>query len=248
MVPGATGKMRGVLMRSNRLADESSFSMFDLETPDMPVIDTSRCLAKVIDFTTAAGMVERYHYAHRVPSIVLAVGMFVDGVLAGCLTYGSSASPAVQAVCGEASRAVSIELNRLYVHDWAGRNSESWLVGQSFKIAQQVRPDIRVLVSYADTGAGHMGYIYQSTNWLYTGAVTAHDSEYVVNGRKTHARNLTAMGITAPGQWALDNGIERVKAQPKHRYVYFLGDKRQRREFRKLLRWPTMPYPKAATS
>ena len=34
---------------------------------------------------------------------------------------------------------------------------------------------------------------------------------------------------------------------PKHRYVYILGNKRERRERRALLRYPVLPYPKAAS-
>jgi hypothetical protein len=33
----------------------------------------------------------------------------------------------------------------------------------------------------------------------------------------------------------------------KHRYVYLIGDKRERKEARSLLKFPVLPYPKAAS-
>ena len=102
--------------------------LFDLGHPSMPVLDLARCHTKPISHLTAARMVERYHYAHRVPAISLAVGLYVDDVLAGCLTYGTPAVPNVQRACGEEFRTRSLELNRLFIHDWAGRNSESYLI------------------------------------------------------------------------------------------------------------------------
>ena len=147
----------------------NQLQMFQFQNPDMPTLDISRCKASPIGYETASNMVRTYHYAHRVPSIVISLGMYVDGVLAGCITYGIPPSPNVQRCCGEQYRKNALELNRLFIHDWAGRNSESWLVGQSFKYLKRHYPNYFILISYADTGEGHTGYVYQVTNWLYTG-------------------------------------------------------------------------------
>jgi hypothetical protein len=185
-------------------------------------------------------MVETYHYAHRVPSIVLAVGIYVDGTLAGCLTYGIPPAPNTQRLCGEQYRKNTLELNRLFIFDWAGHNSESWLIGQSFKVLRAAHPEYFILVSYADTGYGHVGRIYRATNWIYTGETTPHTDVRLPDARyhpRTTQHNGGSKKIRSLG------GIE-IERTIKHRYVYFLGSKRQRKELKRALKWPVLPYPK----
>jgi hypothetical protein len=217
----------------------------------MPVLDVSRCKARIINHETAARMVETYHYAHRVPSIVVAVGMYVDGVLAGCVTYGIPPVPNVQRCCGEEYRKNCLELNRLYIHDWAGHNSESWIIGQSFSVLSDQHPEYFVLVSYADTGEGHEGIIYRATNWMYTGL---HAQErcagVLLNGGTTiHSKHLVNMfGTRSIDTIQANLGtrfVSIIEGLGKHRYVYFLGSKRQRKALRKALKWDVLPYPKA---
>ena len=188
-------------------------------------------------------MVETWHYAHRVPSIVVAVGMYVDDVLAGCITYGIPPSPNVQRCCGEKHRLNTLELNRLYIHDWAGRNAESWLIGQSFKILRLSYPEYPILVSYADIAFGHIGLIYRATNWIYTGTSLLDKTDTVIEGH--HARQSVHLG---GGKVAKMLGGVIIPRSLKHRYVYFLGGKSQRKELRKALRWPVLPYPKMSPS
>lgn len=230
-------------------------SLFNLPTPSMPKLDVSRCDARPINYETAANMVKTYHYAHRVPSIVVSIGMYVDDVLAGCITYGIPPVPNVQRLCGEEHRKHTIELNRLFIHDWAGRNSESWLIGQSFKFLRNMYPQYYILVSYADPDAGHSGRIYRATNWLYTGTSEPGGHEKccgveLVDGTIMHNKAL----VNTFGTWALDTIKENlgdkfkriIPGSLKYRYVYFLGSKKQRKELRQALRWPVLPYPKEA--
>lgn len=218
---------------------ESQLSLLDFDHPVMPVFDKSRCEARLINYETAARMVETYHYAHRVPSIVVAVGMFVDGVLAGVCTYGIPPVPNVQRLCGEEYRQNALELNRLFIFDWAGRNSESWLIGQSFNL---IPKDYFILVSYADTKHNHIGKIYQATNWIYTGKTEPND-DVKLNGNY-HPRATQHNG----GSHAIiESGLGIIESRSlKYRYVYFLGNKRQRKQLRQALKWPILPYPKEA--
>jgi hypothetical protein len=216
-----------------------------LPTPEMPTLDLSRCHSRPVSHRTAARMVEEFHYAHRVPSIVAAVGMYVDDVLAGVCCYGIPANSNVQRACGEAWASGTIELSRLFIHDWAGRNSESWLVAQSFRWLRDKWPSYRVLVSYADPGYGHIGGIYQATNWLYTGTSAA-DWDLRVGGEVFHSKHMHNRHGTRSLAAVLPfyPGAEVVRGAAKYRYVQFLGDRRQKRELRAALKWPVLPYPK----
>ena len=105
------------------------------------------------------------HYAKRIPSISYAFGLYEDHNLVGVCTYGSPPSPSLcTGVCGEEYKDKVVELNRLIL-DSPKPNSASYLVSQSLKLL----PKPSIVVSYADTSQGHVGYIYQATNFLYTG-------------------------------------------------------------------------------
>ena len=128
----------------------SQIEMFNFETPTMPEIDTSRCYASEINYQTAASMVETFHYAHRVPSIVMAIGMYVDDTLAGCITYGIPPAPNTQRCCGEEYRKNALELNRLSISEdkladywWNGENYNAFmLIERLEKIAPMYAEDM----------------------------------------------------------------------------------------------------------
>lgn len=113
-----------------------------------------------------------------------------------------------------------------------------------------------VIVSYADTSMNHHGYIYQATNWLYTG-LSAPFKDYMVKGME-HLHGASVMDTV--GRSDGKNGhIDKVKLLKKkygeenvymverprkHRYFYFIGSKTQVRNMRKQLTYPIAPYPK----
>ena len=211
----------------------------------MEKLDLSRCSARFITQKTAANMVSEFHYAHRVPSISYAIGLYVDDILAGCITYGMPASSKTRrAICGEKYKDLVFELNRLYCHNWVGRNSESWLIGQSFKLL----PKPLILVSMADTGQNHIGYIYQATNWIYVGLSDSSGcfSKIEINGKERTSKSFYDELGTQSKDVILKrypNAIFHPYTR-KHRYVYFLGSKGKRKELRENLRWETSDYPK----
>jgi hypothetical protein len=184
------------------------------------------------------------HYAHRMPCVQYAFGLFDDDVLSGVVTYGPPPTPAIkQAIFGGEMQEIVFELNRLCVSSKI-KNASSILVGRSLKLM----PKPSCIVSYADGGQGHVGYIYQATNFLFIGSVTAHDCEYIINGVKTHGRTLAARGITAHMEWAKTNDCEIIKPMPKNRYVYFCGNKTKRKTMMDKLTYAIEPYPKGETS
>lgn len=169
------------------------------------------------------------HYARRMPCIQYAFGLFEGGVLCGCVTYGQPASPNLcVSVAGKENKSHVLELNRLVMlPGFNGDNRASFLVGQSLKML----PNHTFVVSYADQGGwGHVGYIYQATNFLYAGMTKPRTDKWSPSG---HARHYDP------------NCNRRQIRTAKHRYVYLVGDKRERRRMKKELKWEIIkPYPK----
>lgn len=177
-----------------------------------------------INFNQAKPFLLNIHYARRLPCIQYAFGLFIDGNLKGVITYGQPPSPPLcKGVAGEENRHRVIELNRL-VLEINEKNAASFLVGRSLKML----PKNLFVVSFADTAWGHHGYVYQATNFLYTGLSAKRTDVKMTNG--AHPRH----------QKHADRS-QRQKRSQKHRYIYLTGDKTKQL---KELKYPTLPYPK----
>ena len=181
---------------------------------------------KKIDRKDTLDYILNIHYAKRVPSISYSFGLFDDNELIGIVTYGSPASPSLcKGVCGEQYRKEVIELNRL-VLKYNRKNEASFLVGNSLKML----PKPKIVVSYADTDQGHLWYVYQATNWLYTGATKPRTDIASKDGK--HSRHH------------LGDRTNRVFRSSKHRYIYFVADKRKKKEYHLNLNYKIAEYPK----
>ena len=180
----------------------------------------------------------KIHYAKRIPLIMHSFGLYVDKKLDGIITYGMPASPALcVGVCGEDHRHLVLELNRLCLLN-NKKNQASFLVGNSLKLL----PKPSIVVSYADTSMNHNGYIYQATNFIYTG-LSAKRTEWRIRGSNRHSRTLTAQHTLEEMQNNPDKFYRSDRPQ-KHRYIYFLGDKKQKKEMLSKLNYEVVPYPK----
>lgn len=171
------------------------------------------------------------HYAHRMPSISYSYGVEMSGKLVGVLTFGSPASRnLVIGVAGKEYAKNVIELNRLYIDEGISKtNLASQLVSYGLK---KLKPLNKIVVSYADSGMGHIGYIYQATNFLYTGKTKTRTDKWVGVGK--HSRHY-------------ENGCSstyRAVRSPKYRYIFIAGDKRFKRGVLSHLNYKPVPYPK----
>jgi len=166
------------------------------------------------------------HYAKRMPSISYAYGLIQNGALVGVITYGMPASPFLCiGICGENYKERVLELNRLCLLN-NKKNEASMLIGRSLRLL----PKPSIIVSYADTAMKHSGFVYQATNFLFTGTTKERTDMASINGK--HSRH---------------NDGDKNKRQfrsSKHRYVYFLGSKKELSEMKKSLKYPIMKYPK----
>lgn len=166
------------------------------------------------------------HYAKRMCPISFAFGLYDDEQLVGVVTYGVPASPFLcMGVCGINNKDKVLELNRLCLNDGV-KNGASFLVSKSL----QMLPKPTIVVSYADTAMGHVGYIYQASNFLFTGTTKERTDMAGEDGK--HSRHN------------LGNSENRINRSAKHRYVYFVGSKSQKNSLLKQLNYEVSPYPK----
>jgi len=171
------------------------------------------------------------HYAHRIPSISYAFGLYdAENILQGVCTFGMTPNY-IEMKAWEPYEI--LELNRLVVNDNHLDNATSFFVSHCISLL----PKPRVLISYADIGKGHQGYIYQATNWLFTGQGGGGSKLYILkNGYEQHQRH---------GEDIIPELIDHIETTSvKNRYYYFHADKRDKRKLISMLRYESLPYPK----
>ena len=184
------------------------------------------------------------HYAKRICPISYAFGVYIDGKLLGIVTYGVPASsPLRSGLCGDDWKDNVLELNRLVCDN--KKNIASCLIGRSL----QLLPKPSIVVSYADTAQGHIGYVYQATNFHYTG-LSEKRTDWKLKGME-HLHGATIADISRGqehrAEWMKENYGDSfyLEDRPrKHRYVYFCGGKRDKRKMIASLKYPICEYPK----
>lgn len=187
------------------------------------------------------------HYAKRMCPISFAFGAWVDGVIVGVVTYGVPVSSSLRdGVCGKDWSKNVIELNRLCCK--SEKNLASILVGRSLSLL----PKPKIVVSYADTAQGHVGYVYQATNFIYTG-LSAKRTDWKVKGLEhLHSATISdeSKGLKNRAEWMREkygDDFYLEERSRKHRYVYFCGNRIQKKNMLSSLSYAIEPYPKGQT-
>lgn len=187
------------------------------------------------------------HYARRMCPISYAFGAYRKGQLIGIVTYGTPASSSLRSgICGGEWTQCVLELNRLCCEN--SKNTASILIGKSLRML----PKPSIVVSYADTAQGHVGYVYQATNFIYTG-LSAKRTDWMVKG-KEHLHSATisdeTRGMSDRAKWMREKYGDDfyLKDRPrKHRYVYFCGTRKQKKDMLASLSYPIERYPKGCS-
>ncbi len=179
-----------------------------------------------IQYQEALPFILNIHYAKRVPSINYAYGLFLKQELVGIVSYGIPASASLcEGVAGKNNKHHVIELNRLVLkHN--KKNEASILIGASFKLL----PKPKIIVSYADTKEKHLGVVYQATNFMFTGTTKERTDMAGADGK--HSRHH------------LGDATKRVHRSAKHRYIYVIGNKRDKKLLTKQINYKSQEYPK----
>jgi len=180
-----------------------------------------------IPYSATKDWILNIHYAKRMPSISFAYGLYRYDEMVGIVSYGTPASPFLcKGICGEEHKKNVIELNRLVLKDNLP-NEASFLVSRSLKLL----PRPKVVVSYADTAQDHAGIIYQACNFLFTGTTKPRTDMAGKDGK--HSRHH------------LGDRQNRINRSAKHRYVYFIGSKKDKKILRNALNYTIQDsYPK----
>ena len=169
--------------------------------------------------------------------------------LIGCVLYGNPVGfRVVKSICDELSDIDVLELKRLWIEDGYGKNIESYVISQTLKMLKKDSPQTKVVISYADPGANHKGIIYRASNWLYQGNEIGAADAYMYRYPNTD----NWLSDRAIGEQLGTNGLKGVlkkipdmeykKKLRKHRYIYFLCSKEEKKRLMGELKHPLLEY------
>mgnify|MGYP006437534075 CR=1 FL=1 len=186
------------------------------------------------------------HYAHREPPISHAFGAYRGDEIIGVITYGvPSSAPLRRGVCGDEWKDCVLELNRLVC--LPEKNLASILISRSIK--QLPKP--KIIISFADIAQGHVGYVYQATNWIYTG-LSAKRTDWSLGG-KSHGATVADMSRGHENRAEYMRGkygdsFSLKERSRKHRYIYIHASRQEKRKIGKQLKYQVQPYPKGESA
>ena len=203
----------------------------------------------LIDKTIAKKLIVENHYTHKWSSCRYSFGLILNNKIVGVAIYGFPVGrQVVKSISNILENKDVLELTRLWVNDSEGKNTESWFIGQTFKWLRH-NTNIKVLISYSDPLFNHVGYIYQSLNFLYQGNNTMLVKGFIhqINGENLHPRSCVQKYGTVKIKELIkiDPEYERIPMKKKHRYIYILTrNKKEKKQILKTLKHKILPYPK----
>jgi hypothetical protein len=192
------------------------------------------------------------HYSGVMPDATQdAIGAYQDEKLIAAVAYGPGGnSKTFSAIIPGFDNTNARELIRLWVHPDAPKNTASFIVSKSFRLLPQ---EVGMIVSFADSGQNHAGYVYQALNFYYLG-MSSEGVRYVdATGVEVTARLANVYKKRNPEKFADKSlteirnqlGWVAVKSHAKHRYA--IGLNLHKKKINKQLAKMALPFPKYST-
>lgn len=191
-----------------------------------------------------------HHYSKIMPDSTKDVFMgFYGDTLAGICVFGmGTGKNQYLRLIPDLKDGEYRELTRLWSPDGMPKNTESKLIGTALKL---LAPEVRLVLSYADPGQGHLGIIYQATNWLYIGRTAGGQRMINERGEEVHPRLVSMYKKRHPDLYGnmkmteiMDKlGWKYLDGTSKYRYCYLRGNKKEKKSLLKKVEHLIEPYP-----
>lgn len=186
-------------------------------------------------YQAAKWAVEHWHYSRTMPvAKKVCIGCYENDDFIGVIIFSWGANPNL-------SKAYNLDMTQCAELVRVALKSHTAPVSRILSIAIKMfskqSPGIRLIVSFADQREGHIGIIYQASNWIYTGE-TSVKFDYELDGKILQRRSYT--GINFGGRrMIIPPGAVKIKSPAKHRYLMPLDE-----DIRKQVERLRKPYPK----
>jgi hypothetical protein len=135
--------------------------------------------------------VARHHYSKVMPKLnKVVMGLFQKDDLVGCITFGWGVRPkdTIRKLFPLDSKDY-LEIGKLCMLDELPKNSESRFITAAMRFLKRLRPELKIVFTWADALWGKPGYIYQASNFLFGGAISS-EAYRTKEGARLHPRQL----------------------------------------------------------
>lgn len=199
-------------------------------------------------YEAAKYAVEKWHYSRSMPAGKMTrIGVWEGDLFVGCVIFARGSNKFLGLPFG-LSQMECVELVRVALA--RHQSPSSRVVAIACRMLKRQSPGLRLLLSFADTGQGHIGTLYQAAGWLYAGlgTVDPRSRPYLTpDGRVQHWRTVNGIlakcGHPHTLEAAIRLGFQSLAHIPKHRYLLPLDA-----EMRTRLTPLAKPYPKKPTT
>jgi len=181
---------------------------------------------------------ENWHYSKCLPiGKLVKIGAWENNKFIGVVMFGRGATPKLGSPYN-LGQDECVELVRIALTKHNAPVSQ--IAALAIKFLKQSNPNLRLIVSFADSSQGHHGGIYQAGNWIYNGQ-GAISRFWMIKGKITHPRTVIVAGGSNSliGAKNIDPNASAVMIPGKHRYLMPL-DKEMKARIMPL----SKPYPK----
>ena len=175
-------------------------------------------------YDAAKYAVQHWHYSRSLPcSKTARLGVWEDDKFIGAVVFAWGAN---RHLAGEYKLKMTecAELCRVALNKHATPVSK--ILAIAVKMLKRQMPGIRLLASYADLNQGHLGKIYQASNWIFVGE-TGTEAGIMLSGKLTHRRTINSKYGTSDIEWLrkyVDPSAHRYEGKPKFKYLLPLDD------------------------
>lgn len=134
-------------------------------------IDLGKISVDIISPSIGNDIICKNHYSKTVAKgVVYNIGIFYENKLYGVAQFGYGIMPQKTCMWVKGTHKDEyLELNRLWIDDYLGHNSESKSISLCIKYIKNINKKIKWIISFADGMMGKVGTIYQASNFIYTG-------------------------------------------------------------------------------
>jgi hypothetical protein len=119
-----------------------------------------------------------------------------------------------------------LELDRFCIAPrWQVKNLASRAMAQALKLAGADFPAVAVLVSFADSDQGHIGTVYEATNWNFVGTTSTSYTYVNEHGKETNKKRIYDRARSSgmrERELAEQLGLRKVKTGVKKKFTYEL--------------------------
>jgi hypothetical protein len=145
-----------------------------------------------IPLKTAAEFVANHHYSKVMPKLNKVIfGLFHKDALVGCITFGWGVRPldTIKKLFPSLISKDYLEIGKLCLLDEMPKNTESRFITAAMRFLHKIRPDLKLVFTWADAIWGKPGYIYQASNFLFGGSISS-EAYRTPEGYRLHPRQL----------------------------------------------------------